>query len=228
MILLKDILHLFYPNLCAICNASLVDNESVICTFCRHDLPLTNFFDFKNNKVTQTFYGSVLLEKAFSLLFYRKKGGVQKLIQELKYKGNQEIGVFFGNWLGQILKENQEFNTIDFIIPVPLHPNKLRKRGYNQATKFGEQLQYHLHIPFIEKKLVRISATKTQTFKDRFERFKNLDSKFLLQNPAFFNDKHVLLIDDVITTGATLEACAKEFIKSKNCKISILTMAYTE
>lgn len=228
MIILKDIFHLFYPKLCATCNVHLVNNESVICTFCRHDLPLTNFFDFKNNKVTQTFYGSILLEKAFSLLFYRKKGGTQKLIQDLKYKGNQEIGVFFGDWLGEILKENQEFNTVDFIIPVPLHPKKLRERGYNQITKFGEQLQHHLHKPLIENNLVRISVTKTQTFKDRFERFKNLDSKFLLQNPAFFNDKHILLIDDVITTGATLEACAKEFRKSKNCKISILTMAYTE
>jgi ComF family protein len=228
MIILKDIFHLFYPKLCATCNVHLVNNESVICTFCRHDLPLTNFFDFKNNKVTQTFYGSILLEKGFSLLFYRKKGGTQKLIQDLKYKGNQEIGVFFGDWLGEILKENQEFNTVDFIIPVPLHPKKLRERGYNQITKFGEQLQHHLHKPLIENNLVRISVTKTQTFKDRFERFKNLDSKFLLQNPAFFNDKHILLIDDVITTGATLEACAKEFRKSKNCKISILTMAYTE
>ncbi|MGK0413585.1 MAG: competence protein ComFC [Polaribacter sp.] len=228
MTLLKDIFHLFYPNLCTICNEHLVENETVICTFCRHDLPMTNFIDFKNNKVTQTFYGSILLEKAFSLLYYRKKGSTQKLIHDLKYKGNEEVGLFFGNWIGEILKENQEFKTVDFIIPVPLHPKKLRERSYNQVTKFGERLCHHLKIPFKENNLIRISATKTQTFKARFERFKNLETKFLLQNPSFFNDKHVLLIDDVITTGATLEACAKEFEKSKNCKISILTMAYTE
>jgi ComF family protein len=228
MALLKDIFDLFYPNLCTICNEYLVENESVICTFCRHDLPMTNISDFKNNKITQTFYGSVLLEKAFSLLYYRKEGSTQKLIHDLKYKGNEEVGTFFGNWIGEILQENQKFKNVDFIIPVPLHPRKLRERGYNQVTKFGEQLDLHLRIPFIENNLIRISATKTQTFKARFERFKNLETKFLLQNPSFFNDKHVLLIDDVITTGATLEACAKEFEKTKNCKISILTMAYTE
>jgi competence protein ComFC len=228
MILLKDIFHLFYPNLCTICSQHLVENETVICTFCRHDLPLTNFTDFSENKVTQTFYGSFLLEKAFSLLFYRKKGSTQKLIHDLKYKGNEEIAIFFGNWIGEILKENQEFKTVDYIVPVPLHPKKLRERGYNQVTKFGEQLYHHLQIPFIENNLARISSSNTQTFKARFERFRNLNTTFLLQNPSFFNDKHILLIDDVITTGATLAACAKEFEKSKNCKISILTMAYTE
>jgi ComF family protein len=228
MMFLKDIFQLFYPNLCTICSEHLVENETVICTFCRHDLPLTNFIDYKNNKVTQTFYGSILLNKAFSLLFYRKKGSTQKLIHDLKYKGNEEIAMFFGNWLGEILKENQEFITVDFIIPVPLHPKKLRQRGYNQVTKFGEQLHHHLQIPFVENNLTRTSATKTQTFKARFERFRNLESKFLLKDPSCFNGKHILLIDDVITTGATLEACAKEFRKSKNCTISILTMAYTE
>lgn len=228
MKILKDLFHLFYPKLCVICDEKLIENENVICTLCRHDLPLTNFLDYTDNKVTQTFYGRVLIEKAFSLLFYRKEGSTLHLIHNLKYKGNEEIGVFFGNWLGETLKENQEFATIDFIIPVPLHPKKRRERGYNQVTKFGKRLSFYLNIPFIENELIRISSTKTQTFKARFERFNNVDTKFLLKNPSKFNNKHILLIDDVITTGATLEACAKEFSKSENCKISILTMAYTE
>lgn len=228
MRLLKDLFYLFYPKLCAICEEKLVENETTICILCRHDLPLTNFQNFKENKITQTFYGRILIEKAYALLFYRKKGNTQKLIQDLKYKGNKEIGVFFGNWLGEKLKENKEFSTVDFIIPVPLHPKKLRERGYNQVTKFGEKLSEHLNILFIENCLIRISSTKTQTLKARFERFNNVDTKFLLKNPSEFDNKHILLIDDVITTGATLEACAKEFLKSKNCKISILTMAYTE
>lgn len=228
MPLLKDLFHLFYPKLCVACEQKLVENETTICTLCRHDLPLTNFLDYKQNKVTETFYGRVLIEKGFSLLFFRKKGITQKLIHDLKYKGNEEIGVFFGNWLGEILKENKEFENVDCIIPVPLHPKKLRKRGYNQVTKFGKTLSQHLNIEFVENNLVRVSSSKTQTFKARFERFNNLDTKFFLKNPKKFNHKHILLIDDVITTGATLEACAKEFLKSKNCKISILTMAYTE
>ena len=161
-------------------------------------------------------------------MFYRKKGNTQKLIHDLKYKGNEEIGVLFGNWLGEILKENKEFSAIDYIIPVPLHPKKLRERGYNQVTKFGQTVGKHLNITYLENSLIRISSTKTQTFKARFERFNNIDTKFLLTDPSFFDHKNILLIDDVITTGATLEACAKEFLKSKNCTISILTIAYTE
>tara|TARA_R110002126_G_scaffold291479_3_gene453104 strand:- start:30156 stop:30842 length:687 start_codon:yes stop_codon:yes gene_type:complete len=228
MRLLKDLFYLFYPKLCIICDEKLIENEIVICTICRHDLPLTNFQDYTNNKITQTFYGNVILEKGYALLFYRKKGSTLQMIHDLKYKGNQDIGVFFGNWLGALLKENNEFATIDCIIPVPLHPKKLRARGYNQVSKFGERLSFFLNIPFIENELIRISSTKTQTFKARFERFNTIGTKFQLQNPTHFNNKHVLLIDDVITTGATLEACAKEFLKSENCKISILTMAYTE
>jgi ComF family protein len=228
MRLLKDLFYLFYPKLCVVCEDNLVENETTICTLCRHDLPLTNFLDYRENKVTQTFYGRILIEKAFSLLFYRKKGVTQKLIHDLKYKGNEEIGIFFGNWLGEILKENNEFKSIDFIIPVPLHPKKLRERGYNQVSKFGETVSKHLNIIYLENNLVRISSTKTQTFKARFERFNNIETKFLLTNPSFFDNKNILLIDDVITTGATLEACAKEFLKSKNCTVSILTMGYTE
>lgn len=228
MRLLKDLFHLFYPKLCAVCEENLVENEITICTNCRHDLPLTNFNDYTQNKVSETFFGSVFIEKAYSLLFFRKKGITQQLIHDLKYKGNEEIGIFFGNWLGEILKENKEFKDVNYIIPVPLHPKKLRKRGYNQVTKFGQTLSKHLDIPFKENYLIRISSTKTQTFKARFDRFNNINTKFAVKETNLFNNKHILLIDDVITTGATLEACAKEFLKFEGCKISILTMTYTE
>lgn len=228
MKILKDLLYLFYPKLCAVCELKLVDNETTICTLCRHDLPLTNFTNFRENKVTKTFYGRTLIHKGYALLFYRKKGSTRKLIQELKYRNNEEIGVFFGNWLGELLSENKEFESVDYIVPVPLHPKKFKERGYNQVTKFGEQLSHHLNKPLIEGKLKRISATKTQTLKARFERFNNNDTKFQLEDSSFFNNKHILLIDDVITTGATLEACANEFQNAENATISILTMAFTE
>ncbi|MGJ8743058.1 ComF family protein [Polaribacter sp.] len=225
---LKDFFSIFYPKLCANCENQLVYNEMVLCTFCRHDLPLTNFTDYKNNKITQTFFGRIPVEKGFALLLFRKKGITKKLIHELKYKGNQEIGVFFGNWLGQLLIENKEFSKVDCIVPVPLHPKKRRARGYNQVSKFGATLSNYLKIPFIEQQLIRASSTKTQTLKARFERFKNLDTKFLVTDYTKLNNKHILIIDDVITTGATLEACAKELLKGKKVTISILTMAYTE
>ncbi|MCG1037543.1 ComF family protein [Polaribacter sargassicola] len=228
MKILKDLLNIFYPDLCANCDNHLIKNENVICTFCRHDLPLTAFTNYTENKIVKTFYGRIDIEKAYALLFYRKTGITKKLIHELKYKGNEDIGAFFGNWLGEILKENNQFSTIDYIIPVPLHPKKLKQRGYNQVTKFGESLSFHLKIPFVENILQRTSTAKTQTFKARFDRFNNIDSKFQLKNTSTFTNKHILLIDDVITTGATLESCAKELLKTKNIKISILTMAYTE
>lgn len=228
MNILNDFLRLFYPKICGVCEEQLLINEKIICTVCRHDLPLTNFTKFDENSITQKFYGRIDIEKGYSLLFFRKEGITQKIIHELKYRGNEEIGEFFGNWLGEIVQEKKEFKEVDFIIPVPLHPKKLKQRGYNQVTKFGEKLSNYLQIPYLENELVRVSATKTQTFKARFERFNNVDTKFLLKNPLFFNNKHILLIDDVITTGATLESCANEFQKSQNCKISILTMACSD
>jgi len=225
---LKDFFRIFYPDLCASCENQLEKNENTICTFCRHDLPLTNFTNYSENKIAKTFYGRIIIEKANTLLFYRKEGITKKLIHELKYKGNEEIGSFFGNWLGEILKQNNEFSDINLIVPVPLHPKKLKQRGYNQVSKFGEKLSYHLNKPFLENVLLRTSTSKTQTFKARFERFNNNDTKFQSNNTSSFKNKHILLIDDVITTGATIESCARELQKTEGVKISILTMAYTE
>jgi len=228
MRILKDFFRIFYPDLCINCENQLEKNENTVCTFCRHDLPLTNFTHYSENKIAKTFYGRIIIEKANTLLFYRKEGITKKLIHELKYKGNEEIGTFFGNWLGEILKQNNEFSDINIIVPVPLHPKKLKQRGYNQVTKFGEKLSYHLKKPFLENVLLRTSTSKTQTFKARFERFNNNDTKFQSNNTSSFKNKHILLIDDVITTGATIESCAKELQKTEGVKISILTMAYTE
>ena len=228
MKIFKDFFDLFYPKTCANCTTKLLQNEYVICTICRHDLPLTNFNSFTDNKVAKMFYGRVTIEKAYALLFFRKKGITQKLIHDLKYKGNEEIGILFGNWLGAFLAENNQFSNIDVIVPVPIHYKRRKKRGYNQVTKFGKRLSHHLKKPFIEGVLIRKDATKTQTFKSRFERFSNQETQFLLTNKTFFKNKHILIIDDVVTTGATLEACAIALFKTEKIKISILTIAYTE
>ena len=228
MKLLKDFFYLFYPNICANCKEQLLQNEKVICTFCRHDLPLTNFKSYTRNKVSSIFSGRITIEKAYALLFFRKQGITKNLIHDLKYKGNESVGVFFGNWIGEIVVKNKEFSTVDFIVPVPIHAKKKKIRGYNQVTKFGECLSMHLKVPLNEDILIRQSATKTQTLKSRFERFNDLESKFSARNTSIFKEKHILIIDDIITTGATLEACAKELLKTPGIKISILTMAYTE
>ncbi len=228
MQLFKDIFHLFYPNLCTTCSRELLSGEEILCSFCSHDLPIINHKNFKNNQITQIFYGRIPIENATSFLYYRKVGKVRELIHQLKYKDNEKVGVFLGNWFGYILKEIQEFSDIDCIIPVPLHTQRLKERGYNQLTKFGETLSEILEIEYNPKILIRVTSTKTQTFKQRFERFSNTQTKFQLTNYSILKNKHVLLIDDVITTGATLEACCNELLKTKNLKISIVTMAFTE
>lgn len=228
MLFLKEVFHLFYPKLCVVCERKLIENEKVLCIFCRHDLPIIEETNYQKNKITELFYGRIPIEKGISFLSFRKKGKVKDLIHQLKYKGNQEIGVFLGDWFGEILKENKEFNEVDVIVPVPLHQKKLRQRGYNQVTKFGERLSEILKIPYEPKVLIRTSFGKTQTFKNRFARFKDIETTFLLTDTSCFEKKHILLIDDVITTGATLEACCNELLKTKNVKISILTMAFTE
>ncbi|MFL0094619.1 ComF family protein [Tenacibaculum maritimum] len=228
MQLLKDIFYLFFPNSCVTCNKALLQNELILCIQCRHKLPIISYNDYTNNKVVTSFYGRVPINKAVSFFYYQKQGITQRLIQELKYKNNQKIGAFIGNWLGHQLKESNEFNNIDYIIPVPLHPKKLKKRGYNQLTLFGESLSKILNITYKPNLLIKKSMTHTQTLKHRLNRFSNTSTSFSLNTPTVLANKHILLIDDVITTGATIEACCNELLKVPNITISIATMAYTE
>lgn len=225
---LKDIFYLFFPKTCVSCDNQLVENENIICLKCRFELPITNFTNEKDNKVEQAFYGRIKIEFATALLFYQTKGISQQLIYQLKYRGQQGVGTFFGDWLGHELKESNRFPTIDYIVPVPLHLKKLRKRGYNQLSTFGNSISEILEVPFVENILIKKLATNTQTLKRRVERWKNVNEIFHLNDTYIFKNKHILLIDDVITTGATLEACALELFKTEGIKVSIVTMAFTE
>ncbi len=228
MRIFNDILNIFFPNVCLSCDSVLTQHENTLCSRCLADLPLTNYLKNENINVVKVFYGRIKIEHATALLFYHKKGITQELIHKLKYKGYEQIGTFFGDWLGIDLKKEGIFKDIDYIIPVPLHKNRLKSRGYNQVTKFGQRLAFHLDKPFIEDKLIRTNANKTQTKKSRLERIKNVNELFYLTDNLFFEGKHILLIDDIITTGATIEACANELLKTKNIKISLAVMAITE
>jgi len=223
-----EILNLFFPEVCLSCENVLTHNEKLVCSNCLTDLPLTNYLLNDNNNVTKIFYGRIKIEHATALMFYQKKGISQELIHKLKYKGYEQIGTFFGDWLGSELKKVGSFNDIDVIIPVPLHKNRLKSRGYNQVTKFGERLSFHLNKPFIENILIRTNANKTQTKKSRIDRIKNVKELFYLTDTSFFEGKHILLIDDIITTGATLESCVNELLQTKNIKVSLAVMAITE
>ncbi|MEX1381867.1 ComF family protein [Lutibacter sp.] len=225
---LKDIFTIFYPDICLCCKDQLTTNEQLICIDCRHDLPVTNFTNEADNIVEKIFYGRVPVQEATSLLYFLKKGKVQELMHQLKYKSQQKVGTFIGDWLGEIILNSKRFKTIDCIIPVPLHKTKQHLRGYNQVSTFGKSLSQKLEIPFYEDILLKTSATKTQTKKLRLDRWKNSEHQFILQKTNTLKNKHILLIDDIITTGATLEACINAFETNKNIKISIATMAYTQ
>ncbi len=224
---LRDIIELFYPEICVNCNNYLHKCEVVLCADCRHKLPLIKFDSYQNNEMKTVFYGLSSIQNAAAFLYFRKKGITKNLIYELKYKSNQKIGSFIGAWFGEVLKESNQFEDIDFIIPVPLHEFKLKKRGYNQLTTFGTELSRKLNTPYKDVYLKKVSNSKSQTIKNRFDRFTDNNTKFELRNKEVFENKHILLIDDVITSGATLEACCKELQKTENITISIASIAFT-
>ena len=222
-----DFLNLLYPKLCHACDSSLKSNEDILCTSCLHAIPVADHHLEKDNPVEKIFFGRIRVENATSLLLFEKKGMVQKLIHNLKYRGHEEIGSFLGAWLGSELKQIPEWQQVTTIIPVPLHKKKLKIRGYNQVTGFGRDLAKALEVPFRDDILLKVSATQTQTLKKRLARWGSIDETFVLENSSSLENAHVLLVDDLVTTGATLEACAQKLLNIPQMKISIATMAVT-
>lgn len=225
----KDVIHLFYPDACNCCFRSLTTNEQLICTYCRHDLPVTGFCDQLGNEIERTFYGRIPVVDGTSLFYFTKKSTVQRLIHSLKYHQKEKIGEMLGLWLGFEMIHSHRFKKIDCIIPVPLHPKKRRKRGYNQVAKFGKSVSIVLQCPFNERILIRHRFERdSQSIKKRFQRWKSFDSSYSLSHPDFLTDKHILLIDDIITTGATLEDCYMALKHVKGIQVSVACMAFTK
>ncbi len=223
---LSDFFSLFYPELCQACGNALYKGEEVICLFCRHHLPYTNYHLEADNKVAKAFWGRVQIEAAASCLYFKKGTRVQHLLHQLKYKGKKEVGITLGVMYGRQLKKADVFSNIDMIVPVPLHNKKEAKRGYNQSAVFAEGLASSMGVKHAPLLLERISETETQTKKSRYNRFENMNNVFRLKDPEAVCGKHVLFVDDVITTGATLEACAQELLLVKNVRVSIATIAF--
>ncbi len=216
---------LFFPRICVVCNERLISQEQFICLNCQFQIPRTNFHLNSENTMEQLFYGRVMIERATAFFEFQKGSDYQKILHQLKYKGLDKLGEHMGTLFGRELKGSEFIDSIDLICPVPLHPKKERKRGYNQSYHLSLGLSQSLNIPISNNVLKRVVNTKTQTQKTRFERSQNVEGIFDLQQSELIKDKHILLVDDVVTTGATLEACVATLQKLPSTKVSLLTLA---
>lgn len=225
--MLYDLISLFFPRTCAGCSYSLFRDEQVLCMKCRFHLPSTGFELDPDNVVARAFWGRVELKYAAAGFAFRKGNIVQKLVHRLKYRGDQALGEYMGRLLGHKLEGQEAMSGIDLIMPVPLHPRKLRKRGFNQSECLARGLSDVLHIPLDVRNLQRSSFTATQTKRTRYARWENVSSVFQLRDTKSLTGKHILLVDDVITTGATLEAAAACLLQGGAASVSVAAFAST-
>lgn len=228
MRIFEDILNIIFPKVCCVCGAGLTKNEEIICFHCRSELPKMNFSNVKDNELVNRFYGKLSIDFGLAYLNFHKSGITQKLLHQFKYNNYPEIGKLIGNWVGHELLKNKISDKIDIIIPVPLHPRKERKRGYNQSQYFANGISEITKIPTEFKTLQRLYYEESQTHKSKEQRWKSVENAFRIVDKVSVDSKNVLLVDDVITTGATLEACGHQIMKNGAAGISIATLALTK
>ena len=221
------LVHVFYPSLCFGCNNALIQDDQLICLQCQTELGRTQFEDIRNNPVEKLFWGRAEIQFAASTFYYIEKTPLQQIIHQIKYREEKELGIHMGEIMG--VHGSGMFNAFetDLCIPMPLHPRKEYKRGYNQASLLCEGIFRQTGIPYNEKALVRNENTRTQTKKSRIERWENVASVFEVNEPSIFKDKHVVVVDDVITTGASTEACVNMLMQHGAKSAGIYSLAFT-
>lgn len=224
--LAKDIFHLFFPKSCIVCSNSLLQSENAVCRPCLNELPKTNFELQPDNPIEQKFWGKIPLQHACAIYYFNKKSSLQKILHALKYKQDKEAGLALGKEVAKQLSACSWIHEIDYLMPVPLHPRKLKERGYNQSEIFAQGMHEVIQIPLQTKVLFRHRHTSSQASLNLLQRMDNVKGAFELVSPSLIQNKHILLIDDVMTTGATLEACALTLMQQAGVKISVLTIAY--
>ncbi|MDO4165306.1 MAG: phosphoribosyltransferase family protein [Bacteroides sp.] len=217
--------HLFFPSRCVVCGNILNEGEEGLCLRCNMDLPRTNYHLEEGNPVERMFWGKFTLERATAYFYYQKGSDFRNLLHQLKYGGRKDLGEVMGRFVAMELEAVHFFRDMDVIVPVPLHPRKERMRGYNQSRCIAEGVSRVTGIPVDASSVVRCKHTESQTRKSVYERWENTEGIFQLRHPKAFVGKHVLIIDDVLTTGATTTACADAFAQVEGVRISVLTLA---
>lgn len=220
----ESLLHLLFPHVCEGCGTDVVQPDHFLCLRCHADLPRTEFHLYPNNPVEKILWGRMPVTNATAQYYFTKNSTMQTMMHGLKYKGNKELGVYLGSLMGHAFENSARFRYIDALVPLPLFPLKEKKRGYNQATILCEGIAGVLGKPVIKDAVIRTMHTDSQTKKNRVQRWANMEGRFELVRPEAIKGQHLLLIDDVITTGATLEACGTELMEGENVRLSIATL----
>lgn len=217
---------LYFPKNCPACGRPLKLFGANICGRCSQNLPETHFFEARGNPIEKIFYGRLPINAGAAAWYFHKNSALQALLFQLKYKSNKEVGLFIGKQMGAFLAASERFASIDALIPVPLHPQALSKRGFNQAAIICEGIGQVWHKPVLTGAIARTKHTPTQTKQTRAERWDNMENAFTIQDSASIKGKHLLLVDDVITTGATIEACGKTLLTIESARVSVAAAAY--
>ncbi|MDB5248976.1 MAG: ComF family protein [Segetibacter sp.] len=223
----QDLVHLFFPHVCTGCGSDILNDKQLLCLHCLSELPETNFFYLPHNPVEKIFYGRIPVRSAAAGYFFTKNSLIQTLLHRLKYKGNKEIGFYFGKLLSKFLMNNERFSGVDALVPLPLNPRREKKRGYNQSVVICEGITSAWKKPVLNNAVIRKVYTETQTQRGRITRWENMDGVFAVSQPEALENKHIMLVDDLVTTGASLEACGSELLKVRGTTLSIATLGYT-
>lgn len=226
MMFWKDIVSVFFPNYCLGCGKIMNRFEKFVCVDCSHELKETNFDRLEVNPLTEKFFGKLPLQSAAALLYFQKESVVQDLIHALKYHRQEQIGEWLGTWLGMRLLKSPYFQGIDAVIPVPIHSKKLKTRGYNQVALFGREIARILGASYLDDVLVKTYSNTAQAQKHWIRRQRDNQTLFRLQCAEKIEGKHLLLVDDVITSGATIESCANQLFQAPNITLSVASMVY--
>lgn len=221
----NDFIQILFPQHCIGCGSDQLVTNGFLCVHCLDSLPVTGYFSHAQNPAAERLFGRLPVRNAAAAYYFNKGSLVQRLLHELKYQRNEQVGVYLGKLVAKYISNNPLYQSIDALVPLPLNPKKQYKRGFNQSAAICQGIAEICNLPVYDKAVIRTIYTQTQTKKSRIDRWHNMDGVFAVTNEALLQNKHLLLVDDVITTGATIESCGNEILRVSGTSLSIATVA---